>query len=100
ILAYWNLFAHIKNLQNTSRTRMESLRFLFITGVFFSLLAVVAFVTFLSIAIINKESLTNPLSFYMSSVWSVVSFKWAVLLVLTANHYRKEFNSIDILQDS
>ncbi|XP_006784537.1 heme transporter hrg1-B-like [Neolamprologus brichardi] len=99
VLALWTLITHIMYLQDYWRTWLKGLRFFMLIGIFFSLLALASFVVFLGIGTLYKDTFTDPQSFFLSCVWSVMTLKWSFMLIHTAEQYRTEFEDIGILSD-
>ncbi|XP_055487729.1 heme transporter hrg1-A-like [Leucoraja erinacea] len=99
VLALWTLVTHLMYGQDLWRTWLQGLRCFRAVGVVFSLVAVAGAVTFISLAITQRQSFIDPRSYYLTSIWCFITLKWSLFLSFYSHRYCKEFDDIGILID-
>jgi len=84
------LSMHIKQVKDQWNTKSTVLRCFMYLGCLGQLASVVAALSYLVIAIVEKQALTPyGRGYYLSCVWSLMTWKWAFFLFYCARTYRR-----------
>ncbi|XP_071941875.1 heme transporter HRG1-like isoform X2 [Antedon mediterranea] len=87
------LFLHLQHNKDNSKERyIPVLSILLIIGLVTQMGCIVAFFTYIVMAVEQKQDLTtlncNPCGYYLASIWVFMSWKWSFLTFLYARMYR------------
>lgn len=96
VIAAWNLVTHLMHLQDYWRTWLKGLKWFITFGVVFMVLSTAGFVAYLVYSITkNTEFVVD--SFYVTSIFCLLTFKWSFLLFWHSKSYRNEFADLTAL---
>ncbi|XP_022313441.2 heme transporter hrg1-B-like isoform X1 [Crassostrea virginica] len=90
IAASVTLFVHIAYIRNYWEVNPYPLQRLMLAGCFVQLVGVCGFVTYLTLAIVNKQGLIieGP-GYYLTCVWCFMTWKWGFLLLYLSRSYKR-----------
>jgi heme transporter 1 len=93
IFASFALGVHLKYAKDRWSSGHDKLKYLMFLGCLGQLAGVSAFVTYLALAITEQQALTpfGPRGYYLSSVWSMMTWKWSFLLYMYSRTYKRLF---------
>lgn len=90
IFAGLTLAMHLKQVKDQWNTQSTILQCLMYLGCVGQLASVIAAICYLVIAIVEKQALTpSGRGYYLSTVWSLMTWKWTFILFFCARIYRR-----------
>lgn len=92
VFAGVTLAVHVQQIRDRWSTHSPLLRYLMLLGCLGQLASVIAAIAYVTIAIVEKQSLTpSGRGYYLSFVWTLMTWKWTFLLFLCSRIYRRQY---------